>query len=196
MGWGDSPRGHGWERDIDFIDVRLREYEISFDLVYSSDLERSRKTAEIHAKNLGIPDIGDSPQLNEINYGKLQKMKKRWVPRFFPQHKKNPDLEYPSGESFRQMQQRSTAFLSSLVELHSRQTVLIVTHAGVIRGIVSHYLGLDYATNLDQRIPFRYIGDYRFEGEEFLRYDELGEASGFVENSIVDLPFIASAETR
>ena len=109
--------------------------------------------------------------------------------RRYPQHKKNPDMVYPGGESFRQMQRRSVDFLSSLALLRSRQTLLIVSHAGVIRGIVSHYLGLDFADHLKRRISFRYIGDLLFDGENCIRYDELGNPSGFVDSGVIDLPF-------
>ncbi len=191
MGWADSPRGRDWKIDFDFVDSRLRDQGIDFDAVYSSDLGRSRQTAKIHAKNLDIPGIFDTPQLNEINYGKLQKMKKMWIRRFFPQHKTRADLVYPSGESFHQMQQRSIDFFSSLAASNPGQTILIVTHAGVIRGLISHFIGLDFGNHLERKISFRYIGDFRFDGPVFTRYEELGNPSGFVEQNAITLPFIA-----
>lgn len=189
MGWFDSPRSRDWKSDIDFVDARLRDNGIEFDSVYSSDLERSRQTAQIHARNLGITDVHDTPDLKEINYGKLQKMKKMWVTRFFPQHKKNPDLVYPSGESFRQMQKRSVGCLSELAQSHPEKTILIVTHAGVIRGIVSHFLGLNYADHLQHKISFRYIGDFQFNGGDCQRYHELGDVSGFIASGAIDVPY-------
>jgi broad specificity phosphatase PhoE len=42
LGWGDAPRDSGWKADVDFVGDRLREHGISFDAVYSSDLERYR----------------------------------------------------------------------------------------------------------------------------------------------------------
>lgn len=189
MGWGDSPPGLDWKADIDFVDDCLRQCGLEFDAVYSSDLERSRQTAAVHAVRFGIPMVNSRPELNEVNYGQLLNRKKDSVAKEYPQHKKNPDMVYPGGESFRQMQQRSVAFLSSLALERPQQTLLIVSHAGVIRGIVSHYLGLDYADHLKQRISFRYIGDLLFESSRCIRYDELGNPSGFVENGVIDLPY-------
>ena len=146
LGWGNSPPYHDWKDNVDFIDTRLHENGINFDAIYSSDLERARKTAKIYAGHSAISDIIGIPELNEINYGKLQAKKKSWVSGHYPQHKKDPDLVYPDGESFRQMQQRSVQFLSSLAVAHPQHTVLIVSHAGVIRGIVSYFLGLEYAS--------------------------------------------------
>ena len=189
LGWGDSPRGMGWRADVEFVSARLREHGISFDAVHSSDLERSRQTAMFHAKLLGIHIIYDSPALNEVNYGKLYKKKKKWVAEHYPRHKKDPDFVYPEGESFRQMQQRSVSYLSSLAKSRPQLTGLIVVHAGVIRGLVSHFLGLNYANNLKHRISHRYIGDFLFDGNTCVRYDELGKPSGFVSEGVIETPF-------
>ncbi|MEN8107435.1 MAG: histidine phosphatase family protein [Pseudomonadota bacterium] len=188
LGWGDSPRDKGWRADVEFVGARLRENGIRFDAVYSSDLERSRRTAMFHARLLGIHIIHDTPALNEVNYGKLYKKKKKWVAEHYPRHKKDPDFVYPGGESFRQMQQRSVSYLSSLAKTQPQQTVLIVVHAGVVRGLVSHFLGLHYADNLKHRISHRYIGDFLFDGETCVRYDELGKPSGFVREGVIEIP--------
>jgi broad specificity phosphatase PhoE len=189
LGWGDSPRDRGWRADVEFVSDRIKENGINFDAVYSSDLERARRTAMFHARQFGIHIIYDTPALNEVNYGKLYKKKKKWVAENYPQHKKDPDLVYPDGESFRQMQQRSVNYISTLAVTHPQQTVLIVVHAGVIRGLVSHFLGLNYADNLKHKISHRYIGDFLFEGNACVRYDELGKPSGFVTEGVIKIPF-------
>jgi broad specificity phosphatase PhoE len=188
LGWGNSPPCPDWKSDVDFIDSQLHENGINFDAIYSSDLERARQTAMKYAESFGKPDVTNISELREINYGKLQARKKSWVYEHYPQHKEAPDLVYPDGESFRQMQQRSVQFVSSLVLEHPERTVLIVSHAGVIRGIVSHFLDLNYAASLKHGIPFRYIGDFRFEGKNCVCYDELGKASGFVRDGAITIP--------
>ncbi|MCK5382582.1 MAG: histidine phosphatase family protein [Gammaproteobacteria bacterium] len=192
LGWGDSPRDKGWKADVEFVSARLREHGVNFDAVYSSDLERSRQTAMFHARLFGIHIIHDTPALNEVNYGKLYKKKKKWVAEHYPQHKEDPDFVYPKGESFRQMQERSVNCLLSIAEKHPEQTVLIVVHAGVIRGLVSHFLDLNYADHLKHRISHRYIGDFLFDGETCVRYDELGKPSGFVRDGVIETPFSCS----
>ena len=142
-----------------------------------------------HARRFGIHISHDTPALNEVNYGKLYKKKKQWVAEHYPQHKKDPDFVYPEGESFRQMQERSVRYLSTLAVTHPQNTVLIVVHAGVIRGLVSHFLGLKYADNLKQKISHRYVGDFLFEGNTCRRYDELGKPSGFVREAVIEIPF-------
>ncbi|MGB5179171.1 MAG: histidine phosphatase family protein [Gammaproteobacteria bacterium] len=193
LGWGDSPRDSGWKADVEYVSEQLRQSDIRFDAVYSSDLERARQTAMFHAKHFGIHIINDTPALNEVNYGKLYKKKKKWVAEHYPQYKKDPDFVHPGGESFRQMQQRSVDFLSNLAKTKSQQTVLIVAHAGVIRGLVSHFLGLNYADHLKHKISHRYIGDFLFDGASCVRYDELGKPSGFVRDGIIEIPYTCAA---
>lgn len=189
LGWGDSPPCLDWKADVDFICKQLQKNGVRFDAIYSSDLERARQTAMTYAQSFGVTDIVSIPEIKEINYGNLQTRKKTWVARHYPQHKKDPDLVYPEGESFRQMQQRSVQFLSAFAATHPGSTVLIVSHAGVIRGLVSHFLGLEYASCLKHRISFRYIGDFLFEGSVCVRYDELGKPSGFVRDGVIEIPF-------
>ncbi len=190
MGWGDSPPVNSWRADIDFITGRLRQQEINFDAIYSSNLDRARQTATCYKNLLGIAATYDTLALNEVNYGKLYKKKKKWVAANYPQHKKDPDFIYPDGESFGQMQQRSVAHLTSLAKAHPQQTVLIVCHAGVIRGLISYFLGLHYADNLKRKIPHGYIGDFQFTGASCTRYEELGKPSGFIRDGIVETPVI------
>jgi broad specificity phosphatase PhoE len=195
LGWGDSPPRPGWETDVNYIVSRLRQAGVSVDAVYSSDLERARRTAMTYADAFAIPEVIAAPELKEINYGKLQTKVKAWVVRHYPQHKKDPDLVYPDGESFRHMQQRSVRFISYLAETHPRHTVLIVSHAGVIRGVISHFLGLEYAASLKQKIPFRYIGDFLLAGENCTLYDELGKRSGFVLAGGLEIPYSPGAHS-
>ena len=193
MGWGDAPRAKEWGDDIAYIYDRLRELDISFDRVYSSNLERARRTAMHYARSYGILCLHDAAELNEVNYGALYNKSKQWVTKHIPQHKKDPDFVYPEGESFRQMQKRSVDFLLSQNAFYPESTVLVVVHAGVIRGFVSHFLGLDYARHLKQKVSHRYIGDFTLAPDNTcMRYDELGKHSGFVRSGAVRVPWTNS----
>ncbi len=195
IGWGDAPRAKGWQADLAFVNTRLRECDIRPQAIYSSGLERSRQTAMYFARCHGIHIVNDSTLLNEVNYGALYKKSKKWVARNIPQHKVDPDYIYPDGESFRQMQNRSVSFLTSLAGLYPERTILLVVHAGVIRGFVSHFLGLDYAGQLKRKLSHRYIGDFHFRGHACVRYDELGKHSGFVRDGVVQVPCSIKATT-
>ena len=191
LGWGDAPRAKDWIQDLEYVDQQLHRKKIRFDRVYSSDLGRARRTAMFFAQSHGIHIVHDSHELKEINYGALYRKSKQWVEENIPEHKKDPDFIYPEGESFRQMQQRSVDFLLSVSRKFPDYTILVVVHAGVIRGLVSHFLELDYASNLRQKITHRYIGEFLIEDDRCKYYNEHGKTSGFVRDGTVKIPWPA-----
>ena len=195
LGWGDAPRIKGWRADVAKVEAALQKHAIEFDAIYSSALERARQTAMFYARQRGIPVIHDVADFNEVNYGLLYRKSKKWVANNIPQHKKDPDFIYPDGESFRQMQQRSSHYLKFLAETYPQKTILLVVHAGVIRGLVSYFLGLDYAAQLKRKISHRYIGEFEFEGANCVRYDEIGKPSGFVSEGVIDIPRVQTASS-
>lgn len=184
IGWGDAPRAQDWETDLAFVDKVLVENGIQVDAIYSSALERARQTARYFARNRGMHLIRDTIQLNEVNYGRLFGKSKSWVADHIPQYKTDADFVYPGGESFRQMQQRSVDFLLSMERRHSSERVLCVVHAGVIRGAICHFLGLDLTANLKRKVSHRYIGDLTIEGGVCRDYREWGTLSGFIADGV------------
>jgi broad specificity phosphatase PhoE len=189
MGWGDSPRSDDWQVDVAFVDGVMQKNSLKFAAVYTSDLERSRQTGMYHAKKREIKVIYDQAELNEVNYGTLYKKSKKWVEKHIPKHKNDPDYVYPKGESFSQMQKRSVEFIESLWKKHKNDTVLLVVHAGVIRGMISYFLKLPFGKNLKRKVSHCYIGDFLFKHGECVRYDELGKPSGFVRDEVISLPY-------
>jgi broad specificity phosphatase PhoE len=189
IGWGESPPAKDWKSDVTFVLRALRKSGADFEGVYTSELERARNTGAFYARGLKLERIRHDAALNEINYGDISRKTKRWVEKHLPGHKTDPDLVYSGGESFRQMQRRSTQFIESLAMRQEADTLLLVVHAGIIRGLVSYFLGLDYAKQLKRRITHRYIGDFRFEGSQCVAYDELGTRSGFVTDGVISPPW-------
>ena len=188
LGWGDAPPAESWQDDLNKVDEILLSSHITIHHIYTSTLPRAINTGKFYADSYAIKDIYSSPALREINYGKLYNKKKKWVEKNIPEHKMNPDFVYPDGESFSQMQERSVAFIESLATKHPDETLLIVVHAGVIRGLVCHFLELDYASNLKRHMGHQYIGDFTIEDKTCVRYDELGKPSEFVREGIVKAP--------
>ena len=192
LGWGDAPPAESWQEDLNKVDEILLRSHITIHHIYTSTLPRAVNTGIFYADSVGIKNIETSPALREVNYGDLYNKDKKWVEKNIPEHKKNPDFVYPDGESFRQMQDRSVALVESLSEQHQDESLLVVVHAGVIRGLICHFLGLDYAKNLKRRIGHQYIGDFTIDGKLCVRYDELGKPSGFIRDGIIEVPFYFS----
>jgi broad specificity phosphatase PhoE len=188
MGWGDAPRAENWEEDLLAVDAVLREKAPRIDALYSSALGRARETMRYFADRRGCSSAQVSPGLNEVNYGELFQRPKQWVAEKYPEYKTDADFVFPGGESFRQMQGRSVDFVLSLQHNHAGENLLLVAHAGVIRGLVCHFLGLDLTANLTRKISHRYIGDFVIDRDACVFYDEIGKPSGFVKDGVIEVP--------
>jgi len=186
MGWGDAPPAKNWRDDTNYVVDILRDTNLDARTIYTSNLTRAINTGKFYADALSINHIEDTPALNEVNYGKLYNIKKKWVKKHVHGHKKDPDLVYPEGESFNQMKTRCVAFIKLLSQKHADETVLIVVHAGVIRSLISHFLKLNYAKNLNRKIGHRYIGDFALDSKGNINYKELGQPSEFISACIIN----------
>jgi broad specificity phosphatase PhoE len=189
MGWADAPRAPDWESDLVQVDASLGASAIHFDACYSSALGRTRETLRYLAAKRGCLQMQESPALNEVNYGELVQRRKSWVASKYPQYKTDADFVFPGGESFRQMQRRSVELVLSLQQDHVAESLLLVVHAGVIRGLISHFVRLDLTASLKRKISHRYVGELVIEQDSCVFYDELGKHSGFVRDGIVEIPW-------
>lgn len=190
MGWGDAPRAKDWQEDLIVVDRVFNAEGLRFDAVYSSALDRARQTALYFADRQRAGPVTSRIELNEINYGDLFGMTKQQAVALHPLYKIDPEYVFPGGESFQQMQSRSVALVRSLETRHADDTLLLVAHAGVIRGLICHFLGLTLAPHLKRQVSHRYIGDFHIRNGGCVRYNEPGEApSGFVRDRIIGLPY-------
>jgi broad specificity phosphatase PhoE len=189
MGWGDAPRAEDWEEDLLQVDAVLREKGLLFDAFYSSALGRARETMGYFAAKRGGTSTQVAPELNEVNYGDLFQRPKQWVAERYPEYKTDADFVFPGGESFRQMQRRSVDFVLSLQRVHADGHLMLVAHAGVIRGLVSYFLGLDLTANLKRKVSHRYIGEFVIDKDICVFYDEIGKPSGFVRDAVIEIPY-------
>jgi len=189
MGWGDAPRAEDWELDLLHVDAAIKERGIRFDACYSSALCRARETMRYFAAKCGCSEMLAAPELNEVNYGDLFQCPKQWAAEKYPEYKTDADFVFPAGESFRQMQRRSVDFVLSLQQAHADDSLLLVAHAGVIRGLVTYFLGLDLTANLKRKISHRYVGEFVIDKDICVFYDELGKPSGFTRDGAVDIPY-------
>lgn len=123
-----------------------------FDFLYSSDLQRARKTAEIIAAELNM-DVIPVRELREWHLGELENRpcKELWeeYPEIMNCFKyESGDVPVPGGESRRQFYKRVADCLESLAEKHPGRKILLVTHGGVMRSIFRHIVGCVAQTSL------------------------------------------------
>jgi len=106
----------------------------SFDVIYSSDLERALHTANAVARALSL-DVQVTPRLRERNVGKLQGLLLAEAPVLLPEiwqrHiARELDHDLGGGESIRTFHQRMQDILELFLNEHRGQSVLAVSHGG------------------------------------------------------------------
>lgn len=121
---------------------------LSFTTLYSSDLGRAAETANIIASICDKKVIFNS-ELREWNVGIFQGLTIPEMHEKFPQERQDyerNDFEYliPEGESLRQLRQRSFRVLTAIAQRHSDETVVVVTHGGILMCFFQEVLGISH----------------------------------------------------
>ncbi len=117
------------------------------DVVYSSDLERARETAEILAEELGA-EVHLDRRLRERGFGAWEGLTSDEIERRFAEAhrrwKAREGFGAEDAEPFDSFAARVQAFLADALRLHPGETVLVIAHGGSIRVIHALATGLDY----------------------------------------------------
>ena len=106
------------------------------DSIYASDLLRTQQTAGPAARALGLPAVTDAA-LREQNFGRVDGMS---VEEIQAQHpgawegwlRFHEDYCMPEGASTRQFHPRVMEAMRRIAAAHAGQTLLVVTHGGVL----------------------------------------------------------------
>ena len=120
---------------------RINLKNIDFSKVYSSDLLRAQRTAEIlNFERKLSHDI--SPALRERNFGmyegRSREEDKSKVFELLNKNSSHPHLKESQVESNESMLERSLFYLKSISKRHFGQNILVVSHGGLIRQILIH----------------------------------------------------------
>jgi probable phosphoglycerate mutase len=145
----------------------------SFTALYSSDLGRAVQTAEEVASVTGHEIITD-PRLRERHLGIFQGLSGEEIKQKHPEEYKlhrslGPDYVIPGGESVKQQVARNIAYLNEIGSKHLGETIVVVTHGGVISGLFRHTFSIPF--NAPRRFEFTNAGLNIFayqEGNWFL----------------------------
>jgi 2,3-bisphosphoglycerate-dependent phosphoglycerate mutase len=119
-----------------------------FDAIYSSDLLRATMTASVIAEAQHQPLLLE-PRLRERDLGLLQGLAPADAMEQFPEvygrlKAKIPDYEPPKGESVTALAARVSGALTSIAAKHQGQTVLAVTHGGVLDIVYRLVMDIDF----------------------------------------------------
>jgi broad specificity phosphatase PhoE len=102
-----------------------RRREDGIAAVYASDLRRAVETVEIAFEGSGIPVCHDA-RLRECDYGELNGASVEQVTAVRRQH---VDVPFPGGESYRQVVDRTRAFLDEVTARHDGERIVVIAHS-------------------------------------------------------------------
>lgn len=144
QGQSDSPLTAHGERQAWQVGERARTLGITH--IITSDLGRTRRTAEIIAEACGCGVIADA-RLRELDMGVLEK---RHIDSLSEEEEGwrrqlvngTPDGRIPQGESMQELSERMHAALASCLELPAGSRPLLVSHGIALGCLVSTILGL------------------------------------------------------
>lgn len=117
-------------KDLDKSKIYLKDYTI--DKVYTSELLRSKETAEY----LGFTNFIEDKRLNEMDFGDFKGKKfsdtKKDFKEFYEKKELNPySINYPGGESVKDVIKRLDNFINDVAK--NKGTILCVSHGIAIR---------------------------------------------------------------
>jgi alpha-ribazole phosphatase len=114
---------------------------MTFDVVYSSPLQRCVKLAE--ALNLG--DVTQDERLKELHFGDWEMQAWDGISReiFDEWAQDYANKAPPNGETFSQLQQRGIHFLDEIQKKHADKNIVVITHGGLIRALLAHVLNME-----------------------------------------------------
>lgn len=113
--------------------------------IYASPLERTMETAQaIQQHHPGLM-VHENHEIGEVQYGdwegkKIAALRKRKMWEVIQEYPSR--ASFPNGESLRGVQTRAVNEIERLVKQHPNQTVVLVSHADLIKMVLAHYLGM------------------------------------------------------
>jgi alpha-ribazole phosphatase/probable phosphoglycerate mutase len=148
LGWTDVGLDSLGREQARRVGVRLR-HEAAGAAIYASPLARTMQTAALIAR----PDdtIVECEDLREIGCGRLdgspiERIRAEYAALWEANERQaDEDLRWPGGESYRELRMRVLRCLGRIATRHPGQTVIVVTHTGVITQVAGAIRGVSAA---------------------------------------------------
>ena len=207
-----------WNRELRFqgqIDVPLNDTGFeqarrvaerlageSVQQLVSSDLLRTRQTAQESSVRLGLAPVMDAG-LREQAFGVVDGMRVEDIQQQFPQEWTrwaafDADYAFSGGESTRMFHARVMAALQRLAQTGDGQRLVVVTHGGVLDMVYRSAMGLPLSGPRQSVIPNGGISQVRLMGTavEIVSWAETGHLQGMPEQPVYDQTKLVLAATQ
>lgn len=129
---------------------KIAEYlkDEDIDKIYTTPLSRTKDTIKKLAEIKNI-QTEETSLLNEINFGDFEGLSFKVIEQKHPEEvekmiKEGFEYKYPNGESLKETFVRVKNEMSKIINDNDNSTVLICSHGGTIRNIISYLICNDY----------------------------------------------------
>ncbi|KAA3664305.1 MAG: histidine phosphatase family protein [Chloroflexi bacterium] len=142
QGHEDIPLNKTGEQQAQALAKRLATWPIQ--AIYTSDLQRSLKTAVTIGNTIGIKPI-INPVWRERDLGALSGLTRTEARTQFPKalnHRNHTKIHPPNGEDHQTLQNRGLTAFRQIAATHPDQMVAVVSHGGLLHVLVAHLIGL------------------------------------------------------
>lgn len=179
QGSGDDPLSPHGEHQARQLALWLQNNGIRADVLFSSPLRRARQTAEAISVALGL-EIQIRPGLREIGLGSLEGASEDTWATTVTDGRATTPIE--GAEEPRDFVERALGTLHGLLAAYEGNTIMVVTHGGVISAALAHWLERNvtrwtiYAATRNTAVSELVFG----ERIELLRYNDIVHLNGTV----------------
>lgn len=124
---------------------RLAEWQIS--AIYSSPLRRALTTAEILVRHFNL-EVKPLSGLIDVDYGEWQNLSPAEAAvkhsALYSTWLNDPNnVKFPGGENLVDVRKRTASAINGLIDRHSKETIILVSHKVVCQVLILSFLGLD-----------------------------------------------------
>jgi broad specificity phosphatase PhoE len=172
LGREDSPFTAAGEQQP--VEVARQLHDRALACIYTSPMERAQRTAALVVGTLGRPiPIEAEWAIAEIDAGEYTGLTFAEVRQLIGRHVVLGEFRYPGGESWPEVQERAVEFVLGLEARHRDGAVLLVTHAGVIAGLVADYIGEPIESYIRTRFGHDFLGRLEIADGAMVGYEKL-----------------------
>ena len=142
----DSTLSEKGKLQVEQLTCYLKDENI--DEIYTTPFSRTKDTMEKLAQIKSI-EINETDKFNEIDFGEFDGLSFDIIKRDYPEEfekmiKEGLEYTYPKGESLIDTFDRVSKELENILKDKDNKTILICSHGGTIRNILSYLISKDY----------------------------------------------------
>lgn len=150
--------------------------------IYMSGYQRTCQTIEPVAQHLHLRPTIDE-RLNEIDNGLFDGITEQEIQQKYPDlwniyRKRSADFRFPEGETGAEVRNRSMDFLEQKRRQHTGETIILVSHDGLIRTLLCGILDMPVYRRWNLQTDFGGITEIEYQPEfetwKLIRFNQIG----------------------